>query len=1138
MAEPSVLTRHIESYVDTTRSLNEQAASLDSIISLVKNGLVTIEKLVREMDMYLTTTDHVIRARGILLLAELLTNLSLKPLDNVTIHSLIDFFADRLVDWRTLRGALVGCLALLRRKSDAGMVPATDAKAVALSYVKNLQVQSLGQHDRKLCFELLECLLVTYPNEVASLGEDIIYSVCESVDGEKDPHCLMLVFHIIPALVGLFPNPSGSLASFPRDLFEVLGCYFPIHFTHHKVEDVDVKRDDLSRALMIAFSSTPLLEPFVIPLLLEKLSSSLSSAKIDSLKYLSYCSIKYGADRMARHAGILWSSIKNAISTSLKEPTESFYSESIDGLGFQENEVVSEALVLLETVVMQNNNLLLSMIVDDEDISTVFNTMTSYGRYKDIPLQGKQRLHVVGRILYITTKTSIASCNRVLETFFRPLVDILQLSIRSSSRDWFLNFGALYLCMELLAACRDLVIYSRELASNSIPAHETFCCILQSFCVSLIDALCSILETTANEGADDVDIYLRVRSLQILATFPEDLLAISDNVFKNILTTLMSIIFKDFNQKFLWKLALKALVHIGSFVSRYESEKAQSYNSIVVEKMVSWVSVDNCTLPFPLKLEAVSEIGASGRNHMLNIVQGLEGAIFSYVSDFYVHGNVSSAEVAIQLLQFYSEKVIPWIHETEGLEEILLRFATNIWDHVESWISCNVEVQEKGLLDAIMMAMKLTVGSCSEEIQYIILQKAYTVLSSNTSLLLKKSSLTSIPVQLEESQLIQHVDNISHRDELVLSLFASVIIAVRPRTEIPNMKEILYLFLTTLLRGHVPSAQALGSMINKFDTKAKSTEISRESTLEDAMDIIFKTKSWFFRDNEVLQRNGNGMGLKDLCLGLMNNIQLQVHAIVGLAWIGKGLLLRGHEKVKDVIMTLLECLMPDSSTRAAKLKQDSFENILEQDFHPSVRRSAADAFHILMSDSGVCLNKIFHAIIRPLYKQHLFSVVMPLLQSLLKNFDPSFSRSMLYRASVHIIADAPLIVVVSEAKKLISLLLEGLSILSEDILDKDQLYSLLLVLSAILTDKKGEEAVIENAHSVINCLIGLIAYPHMMLVRETTIQCLVAMSKLPHTRIYPMRTKVLQAMSKALDDPKRAVRQEAVRCQQAWASIA
>uniref|UniRef100_M0ZRF1 MMS19 nucleotide excision repair protein n=2 Tax=Solanum tuberosum TaxID=4113 RepID=M0ZRF1_SOLTU len=46
------------------------------------------------------------------------------------------------------------------------------------------------------------------------------------------------------------------------------------------------------------------------------------------------------------------------------------------------------------------------------------------------------------------------------------------------------------------------------------------------------------------------------------------------------------------------------------------------------------------------------------------------------------------------------------------------------------------------------------------------------------------------------------------------------------------------------------------------------------------------------------------------------------------------------------------------------------------------------------------------------------------------------------------------------------------------------------------------------------------------------------MSELPHARIYPMRTQVLQAITKALDDPKRAVRLEAVKCRLAWASIA
>lgn len=51
-------------------------------------------------------------------------------------------------DWKALRGAIVGCLALLRRKADFGSVTVSEAKAVAESYLENLQVQSLGQHDR------------------------------------------------------------------------------------------------------------------------------------------------------------------------------------------------------------------------------------------------------------------------------------------------------------------------------------------------------------------------------------------------------------------------------------------------------------------------------------------------------------------------------------------------------------------------------------------------------------------------------------------------------------------------------------------------------------------------------------------------------------------------------------------------------------------------------------------------------------------------------------------------------------------------------------------------------------------------------------------------------------------------------
>lgn len=89
----------------------------------------------------------------------------------------------------------------------------------------------------------------------------------------------------------------------------------------------------------LAFASTPLFEPFSIPLLLEKLSSSLASAKIESLKYLSHCTVKYGAQSMLKHHEALWSSLKDAVFTSAT-------SSLAVGPEHQDNKIVAEALIL------------------------------------------------------------------------------------------------------------------------------------------------------------------------------------------------------------------------------------------------------------------------------------------------------------------------------------------------------------------------------------------------------------------------------------------------------------------------------------------------------------------------------------------------------------------------------------------------------------------------------------------------------------------------------------------------------------------------------------------------------------------------------------------------------------------------
>ncbi|XP_024969500.1 MMS19 nucleotide excision repair protein homolog isoform X2 [Cynara cardunculus var. scolymus] len=1083
--------KHIETYVDSSSSKSpaQQDASLDAIAKLLLNDIITLESLVREMEMYLTTTDNIIRARGILLLAELLTRISSKPLDNTTIHSLIGFFAEKLSDWRALRGALVGCLALMRRKGDTGAISSGDANGVAQSFMQNLQVQSLGQHDRKLCFEILECLIDCYPDTVMTMEDDFVYVICEAIDGEKDPQCLLLTFHLVEMLAQLYPDSSSSLASYAEDLFNILGSYFPIHFTHPKGED-DVKREELSRALMLAFGSTALFEPFAVPLLLEKLSSSLPSAKVESLKYLSYCTVKYGAHRMLEHLEALWSSLKDAVFTSGPSMlTVGSYLESY--VGYQDNKIVAEALILLQKLIQQDNGVFLDLVLKDMDINMMLTSLLDNKNYDDITVPDKQRLNAVGRILYVSAAASIASCNAIFQSFFSSLVNGLGSTMQNplgQEKDYVSEkpkFGYLYICVELLAACRTLVVGYDEPTSITYLANETWCSILHSFCSSLTS---SLIKSLKEINQDDFN-HTGVRGLQILASFPGSFLPVSKSTFENILVEFMSIIVLNFNNTSLWRYVLKALVEIGSFIEKsHDSEKMPSFDVIVVERMVVLLSYDDSTMPLSLKVEAVSEIGRTSLKYMLKIVQELNKAISTSLHGSWLDGNSKPAEHAMLLLECYADKVLPWFQNVRDSDDVPMHFALKIWDEIEDSTRFVEGVKEKELLETTMNAMKHAVASCSEDSQSILLDKAFSILSSSTTFRVEEG------LQLAE---------FSCRDKWIISLFDSVIIALHPKTHLKNTEGILQILMRSLPNGHVPSAHALGSLFNKMPLKENRFADMQYCSLEEAMDIIFNSYIWKSCDTSHPIRfvddddDGNEIG------------------------------------VKDVIKFLLNCLV--SNGHLPTSNGDSPEDCKDQET-THLMRAAADSFSIIMSDSEACLNKRLHATIRPLYKQRLFNMVMPILLSSVVKSDSPITRSMLHRALAHVISNSPLSAILGEANKLIPLLLDGLTILSEDVQNRDIVYNLLLVLSGILTAKNGREAIMENTHIIIRCLNKLVFYPHMMLVRETAIQCLTAMSELPHPRVYPFRLEVLQALTKALDDPKRSVRQEAVKCRQAWAS--
>lgn len=112
---------------------------------------------------------------------------------------------------------------------------------------------------------------------------------------------------------------------------------------------------------------------------------------------------------------------------------------------------------------------------------------------------------------------------------------------------------------------------------------------------------------------------------------------VSRSEFEKILMTLRSIITAKSGKTVVWELALKALVCIGSSIDQsHESDKAMSYMNIVVEHFVSLACSSQCGLPYPMILEATSEVCSTGPKYMEKMVQGFEEAFCSSLSDFCV----------------------------------------------------------------------------------------------------------------------------------------------------------------------------------------------------------------------------------------------------------------------------------------------------------------------------------------------------------------------------------------------------------------------------------------------------------------------------------------------------------------------
>ncbi len=311
--------------------------------------------LLQPLGVYLTNEDDVKRGRAVSFLA---TVLNASPEIITTpehMHHLAEFFTSRLVDWVALRGALEGCAALLRegvseRAHGDQVVGVGLSEADAVDMLRTISdgvyVRSLAAKDRSLVFAIVRKLVERAGLAALDAEVDLAEMMVVSMDGEKDPGCLLDAFHAAQSVLRLFSGLESRadggaemvgtsvhvdmMRNAEDEMFDILACYFPVSFEPREDSARRITRDDLARALEETLLLWPGFYAAVLDMAEEKLGSIVKQAKIDSLRLIrGLCDVREGREVVARERRRVWAMMRQEV---MKETIGSL--EGVDGTNF------------------------------------------------------------------------------------------------------------------------------------------------------------------------------------------------------------------------------------------------------------------------------------------------------------------------------------------------------------------------------------------------------------------------------------------------------------------------------------------------------------------------------------------------------------------------------------------------------------------------------------------------------------------------------------------------------------------------------------------------------------------------------------------------------------------------------------
>eukprot|EP00873_Tetraselmis_striata_P040651 jgi/Tetstr1/460915/TSEL_006068.t1 len=185
---------------------------------------------------------------------------------------------------------------------------------MAKAMLEGVHIQSMQAADRLLAFEAIIIMLKEYAQGLVNAEVDLVELLIRAIDGEKDPRCLLHAFECVTAISKLCP-PVGAVLPEPdpdqwAELQACIICYFPISFHPPPGAKKPITREQLVAGLQAAMCAHPLFIGDSVALFLEKATSPAKRDVEDSLAGIVESCRTFGEPVMAPHVQEIWTMLE------------------------------------------------------------------------------------------------------------------------------------------------------------------------------------------------------------------------------------------------------------------------------------------------------------------------------------------------------------------------------------------------------------------------------------------------------------------------------------------------------------------------------------------------------------------------------------------------------------------------------------------------------------------------------------------------------------------------------------------------------------------------------------------------------------------------------------------------------------